>query len=107
MADSGKPFAIPDRGRVVGVEAGDQRAGELGARATLGEAEERPGAFAEALDQPGLDQEPEMARDARLRLPQDLGQVGDRQFGLGEQRQHAQARVLAGRFERGVESVER
>ena len=32
---------------------------------------------------PGFGQQLEMARDARLRLPQDLGEVGDRQFGLG------------------------
>ena len=47
-----------------------------------------------------------MARDARLRLAQDLGEVGDGQLGLGQQRQDAQARVLAGRLERRVEGVE-
>ena len=47
-----------------------------------------------------------MARDARLRLPQDLGEVGHRQLGLGQQHQDAQARFLAGRLERGVEGVE-
>ena len=47
-----------------------------------------------------------MARDARLRLAQDVGEVGDGQFGLGQQRQDAQARLLAGGLEGGVESVE-
>ena len=47
-----------------------------------------------------------MARDARLRLPQNLGEVGHRQFGLGQQHQDAQARFLAGRLEGGVEGVE-
>ena len=61
----------------------DQLARELGGAAAFGQAEERPGALAEALDQPGLGQQLEMARDARLRLPQDLGEVGHRQFGLG------------------------
>ena len=69
----------------------------------LGQAEERPGALAEALDQPGLGQQLEMARDARLRLAQDLGEIGDGQFGLGQQRQDAQARLLAGGLERRVE----
>ena len=47
-----------------------------------------------------------MARDARLRLPQDLGQVGHRQFGLGQQHEDAQARFLAGRLERGIKGIE-
>ena len=48
-----------------------------------------------------------MARDARLRLAQDVGEVGDRQLGLGQQRQDAQARRLAGGLERAVEVRER
>ena len=72
----------------------------------LGQAEEGPGALAEALDQPGLGQQLEMARDARLRLAQDVGEVGHGQFGLAQQSQHAQARLLAGRLEGGVEGVE-
>ena len=92
---------------VVGrIEALDQRARDVGAAAVLGEAEERPRAFAEALDQPGLGQQLEMARDARLRLAQDVGEIGDGQLGLGQQREHAQPRLLAGRLERGVEGVE-
>ena len=83
-----------------------QRARHLGAAAMLGQAEERPGALAETLDQAGLGQQLEMARDARLRLAQDVGQVGDGQLGLGQQRQHAQARFLAGRLEGGVEGIE-
>ena len=38
--------------------------------------------------------------------PQDLGEVGDRQLGLGEQHQDAQARFLAGRLERGIKGIE-
>ena len=40
-----------------------------------------------------------MARDARLRLAEDVDQLGDRQLGLGQQRQQAQPRLLAGRLE--------
>ncbi len=47
-----------------------------------------------------------MARDARLRLPENLREVGHGQFGLGQQHQHPQARVLAGGLERGVEGIE-
>ena len=38
--------------------------------------------------------------------PQDVGEIGDGQFGLGQQRQDAQARLLARGLERGVESIE-
>ena len=101
-----EPVAVARDHRILGVEPGDQLARELGAAAAFGQAEERPGALAEALDQPGLGQELEMARDARLRLPQDLGEVGHRQFGLGQQHEDAQARFLAGRLERGIEGIE-
>ena len=40
---------------------------------------------------------------ARLRLAQDVGEVGDRELGLGEQRQHAQPGLLARRLEGAVE----
>ena len=47
-----------------------------------------------------------MARDARLRLLQNVGEIGDGQFGLGQQRKDAQARVLARRLQRRVECIE-
>ena len=105
-ADRGEPVAVAGDDRILGVEPGDQRARKLRAAALLGHAEERPGAFAEALDQAGLDQEPEMPRDARLRLAENLREVGHRQLGLGQQNQHAQPRVLARRLEGGVEGIE-
>ena len=43
-----------------------------------------------------------MPRDARLRLAQDLGEVGDRQVRFGEQREHAQARALPGGTQRAM-----
>ena len=106
LAHRGEPLAVARNRLVGGIEPLEQRARHLGAAAVLGQPEEGPGALAEALDQPGLGQQLEMARDARLRLAQDVGQVGDGQFGLGQQRQHAQARLLAGGLEGGVEGVE-
>ena len=50
-----------------------------------------------ALDQAGLDQQLEMAGDARLRLAENGDEFGDRQFGLGEQGQKAQPRWLSPR----------
>ncbi len=77
-----------------GSSRADQGAGDVGDAAALAETEERPRAFAEALDQPGFGQKPQMARQARLRLAQNFGEVGDRQFGLGDQHQDAAAGSL-------------
>ena len=82
------------------IEPRDQRARDIGGAAALAQPEERPRALAEALDQAGLGQQPQMARQARLRLAQNFGEVGDRQLGLGEQRQDAQARGFACGLER-------
>src|SRR5262249_23183631 len=71
------------------------------------QAEERPRPFAEALDQPGLDQEPQMTRNARLRLAQDGGEIRDGQLRLPQQRQDAQPRSLGRGLERAVERLER
>ena len=105
-AHRGEPVAVAGDDAVGRVEPSEQRARDFGAAAVLGQAEERPGALAKALDQPGFGQQLEMARDARLRLAQDVGEVGNGQFGLGQQRQDAQARLLTRRLEGGVEGVE-
>jgi hypothetical protein len=73
----GEPGAVAGDGWVGRIEALEQRARHRRPAAGFGQAEKGPGALAEALDQPGLRQQPQMARDARLRLPQDVGQVGD------------------------------
>ena len=106
-AHRGEPLAVAGDGGVVGIEPRDQFARQRRRAAALAQPEERPGALAEALDQPGLGQQPQMPRDARLRLAQDVGEVGDRQLGLGQQRHDAQPRLLAGRLEGAVEGGER
>jgi hypothetical protein len=106
-AHRGQSLAVAHHHRILRIEPCHQRAGNLRAAASFSQPEERPGAFAETLHQPGFNQQPEMPRNARLRLPQDVGEVGDGQFGLRHQRQHAQPRRLARRLEGGVEGVER
>jgi hypothetical protein len=103
----GQPLAIARERRVVGVKAGNELAGKLGGILPLAQAEERPRPFAETLDQPGLDEEPQMTRNARLRLAQDGGEVRDGQFRLPEQRQDAQPGSLGRGLERAVERLER
>src|SRR5262249_8418822 len=58
-------------------------------------------------DQPSLDEEPEMAGNARLRLAQDGGEIGDGEFRLPQQRQDAQPSGLGRGLERPVERLER
>src|SRR5262249_27951539 len=102
-----EPLAVARDSVVGGIEPNDELARELGGAATLAQAKEGPGAFAEALDQTGLGQEPQMARDARLRLAQDVGELGDGQLGLRQERKDAQPCGLAGGLEGGVERGKR
>ena len=66
------------------------------ADAPVGEPEEGPGPFPVALHEAGLDQQLQMAGDARLGLAQDVGEVGDGKLALGQQGQDPQARLLGG-----------
>ena len=100
-AHRGEPLAVAGDHRVVGIEPRDHRTRDIGSAAALAQTEERPRAFAEALDQASLGEEAQMARQARLRLAQDLGEVGNRQLGLGDQRQDAQARGFPRCLEHG------
>src|SRR5262249_49928960 len=61
--------------RVERIEPRNQRTCQLRSRPALTQPEERPGAFAKPLHQPGLGQKPEMARDARLRLTQNVREL--------------------------------
>ena len=83
----------------VDVEPADHGAGDVGLASALDHAEIGPGAFAEALDQTGFGQKPKVAGQARLRLAQNLRQVGDGEFGLGQQRQDAEPGRFAGGFQ--------
>jgi hypothetical protein len=91
----GEPTAIAHHDRIGRIEPPDQRLRDVGDAAAFAEAIERPASLAIAIDQPGLGQQLEMPRDARLRLAQDFREIGDGQLGFGEQRQDAQARALA------------
>ena len=105
-AHRGEPPAVAHHDRIGRIEPPDQRLRDVGDAAALAEAIERPASLAEAIDQAGFGEQLQMPRDARLRLAQDLGEVGDREVGLGEQRQDAQARALAGGAQGGVQGVE-
>jgi hypothetical protein len=48
------------------------------------------------IDQSGIDQNPQMAADAGLQLPEAFGQLGDRQVALAQQIEDAQPGFLPG-----------
>lgn len=57
---------------------------------------EHPGPFGRALDQPGLGEKPEVARNPGLALVHDLGDLADRQVAFGEQGQEPEPGRLGG-----------
>ena len=48
-----------------------------------------------------------MPRNARLRLAQDIGKIGNGDLGLGQERENPQPRRLAGGLQGAVERLER
>ena len=71
------------------------------------EPEKGPGALAEALNQPGFNEQPQMSGNPRLRLTQYFAKVGYAQLAVGEKRENAQPRPLAGGLERAADSLKR
>jgi hypothetical protein len=98
-----QPLAVAHDRRVGRIEPGKEPPRHLRRDRAVGEAKKRPASLAEAFHQAGVGEQLQVARDARLRLPQNLGQVGDRQLGFGEERQHAQPRRFTGCLEHGME----
>ena len=80
-----EPRTVTGYGLIRRIKAIYQRPRDLCAAAMLGEAKEGPGPLAKTLDQTSLGQEFKVTRDPGLRLPQDVGQIGNREFGLCQQ----------------------
>ncbi len=100
-----QPRAVGGERGIFRRDARDQIAREVAAG--LGEPEERPGALALPLREPGVDQQLQVAGNARLRLAENGDQLADREFGFCQQGEQAQARRLARRLERVEQGVER
>ncbi len=81
----------------MGLDPGQHVGDQLGDRALADELEERPGALAVLVDDAGFGEQLEVARDPRLRLPEDVGQVGDRQLAVLEQGDDPEPGLLADR----------
>ncbi len=104
--DRGKMPAVAHERGVVPVGARQKIGDQTAPRGVVGKAVEHPRAFRVAVDEAGLGEELQVARDARLRLAEDGGEVLHRQLGLGQQRQDAQARALARGFQRGKDGID-
>ena len=59
-----------------------------------------PAAFLAAADQPRVGQDPDVARNPRLALAEQLRQLADRQLHRPQQRQDAQPRRVGQRLEK-------
>ena len=105
LAHRRKPRPVGMEAAVARIDLADQPLDGGPDRVPVGEAEERPGALPVPLDEPGLDEELQVPRDARLRLAEDVGEVRDVELALGEERENAQAGLLAGRLEAGEQDV--
>ena len=73
-----------------------QRAG----RTARAQPVEDPAALAKAVEEAGLAQKLQMARDTRLALPEDLRQLAHGQLTAGAQHEEAQPRRLGDRAQR-------
>ena len=105
-AHFGQALAVAGEDRVGGIEPVYETAGDLGPAASVGKAKERPGTLAIALDKPGFREKPQVARNPRLRLAQDFGQVRNGELRLGEQHQNPQPGRFSGRPQRAMELAE-
>ena len=73
---------------------------------TVGNSEKGPGAFAIAFDQAGFRHQLQVPGYARLGLTKNIREVGNAEFSLRQQRQHAQPRLLARRAQRADSGIE-
>ncbi len=89
MLDGGEALAIEGE-RGVGLRHQfDQEPRQLACPRPPGRAIEHPGALAEAVEQPGIAEQLQVPRHARLALPEDVGKLADREFALGAQHKQA------------------
>ena len=64
-----------------------------------GQRQEHPAAFLAPLDDAGIGEDLDVARDPRLALGENLGQFADRQFHPPQEREDAQPRRVRKRLE--------
>jgi hypothetical protein len=106
-AHGGQPRPVGGKLAVGGIKGCYERLEGMSGAATVSQPKERPGAFAVALDQPRFGKKLKMARNARLRLAENVSQVADIELAVGKQRQNTQSRLLPGRLQAGEQDIQR
>src|SRR5215472_8594627 len=102
---TGKSFTVARDDRIGGVERSDQVLHHGSRRTMFGAAEKRPRTLTEALHQLRLRQQFKMARYPRLRLAQDFRELRHGELRFGQQTENAQAGLLAGGLEGGIQII--
>ena len=99
--------AAGGEGGVVQLGGGQQPRGRFTQRRRAGFADctahEHPAAFLAPFGQPGVAQDADMARHARLTLPQHLREFAHRQLHMGQQAHDAQPRRVGQRAHEGID----
>src|ERR1700730_3489760 len=103
---AGEPLAVARNDRVGGVERADQTLHHGGRRTMFSAAEKRPRTLTEGVHQLRLRQKLEMARYPGLRLAQDFRELRHGQLRFSQQTEDAQARLLPGGLEGGIQIIE-
>ena len=102
-ADRGEPGGVGRDPGIVAVELGpavEQLRTAARSAPASAEAQEHPAAFLAPLGEAGVDQDLDVARDARLALPEHLGELADRQLHRPQQREDAQPVGIGKRLEK-------
>ena len=93
--------------RVTRINTLNQRANKTACRITISHTEKGPRPFTTALDEARFNHQFEVPRHARLRLAQNIGEIGHGKLALGKQRQNPDPRILAGRPQRAHKRLKR
>jgi tRNA-Thr(GGU) m(6)t(6)A37 methyltransferase TsaA len=106
LANGGETGTIAGKNGICPVELLQNGGEEARHGAVLRQPEERPGALPVTAHETGLDEQFEMPGDPRLRLAENVRQIGHGQFARAQESQHAQTGLFAGRAQ-SVEGVGR
>jgi hypothetical protein len=94
-----EPRRIPGKNGIVRSGCSKQFAHQSDAPALLPQPEISPGAFLIAIDERNLGQKLQVPGNARLRLPENFGEIGHGEIAGGKQRKETHARRLARRLQ--------
>ena len=90
---------VPLENRIAAIGRGQDRAHQRYVSALPAQPEIGPGAFLVAIDQPGFAEQLQMPGNARLRLAEDLGQIGDGQIAGRKKEKKPQTRGFPRRLQ--------